>query len=164
MAIYVVHNYTRNLKTCVNEGRVSPWVAIYLYAYINTDNFSQWLNTCNAALAAWIIFFCKESRLYLQRPTPQTYTVPFYGPQLCVSPCCPVWIDLLVLVFTWLFAKCITRESHPDPRSEVSYLTTSSNREGKQNRSSPQPRRTTSGFKEKLCFFGVLCFLSVSEW
>lgn len=39
-------------KLCEWEG-VSPWVAIYLYVYINTDIFSQWLNNCDAALAAW---------------------------------------------------------------------------------------------------------------
>lgn len=28
--LYVVHNYTQSLKNCVNDGGVSPWVAIYL--------------------------------------------------------------------------------------------------------------------------------------
>ena len=49
---------------------------------------------------------------------------------LCVSKCCPVSVDLLVMVSYWLFAKRITGGSCSDlKRSGVSYLTTSPNSE-----------------------------------
>lgn len=128
------------------------FISLYKHKY-----FSQWLNNYHAALAAWKIFFCKENCLYLQRPTPQTYTVPFYGPHLCVSQCCPVWIDLLVLVsYTAVCQVHHKRKPTWLLRSEVSYLTTSPNREGEQKHSSQRTHWTTSGSGEKLCS-SVLC-------
>lgn len=79
-------------------------------------------------LGSLINIFCKERRLYLQRPT--TQTVPFYCPHLCVSPCCPVWIDLLVSVSYMAVCQVHRKRKPPWPvRSKFIYLTTSPNRE-----------------------------------